>query len=247
MSEKETLSNSGIAETLNLKTVSFAVSQLIERQASLPGIGVIYGPAGYGKSTACVTIANHLRGYYVQMKSAWNRKTLLEKILIEMSIKPAGTISHMLDQICEQLAASSRPLIVDEFDFCLRSASMVELIRDIYEGSQGALFLVGEENIPMRLKKWERFHSRVLIWLQAQPVSIEDARLLAPIYARNIKIDDELLEYFVELSHGSVRRLVVNLAHAQERAHIKGKKELTLSDWDKRETYTGEAPKARRG
>lgn len=249
MGEREMLVNgvAGIAETANVRALSVGLDQLVNRHTALPGIGVIYGPAGYGKSTACVTIANHLRGYYVQMRSLWNRKTLLEKVLIEMSIKPAGTIASMLDQVCEQIAASQRPLIIDEFDFCLRSACMIELIRDIYEGSQGTLLLVGEENIPLRLQKWERFHSRILVWLQAQPVSLADARLLVPIYARDIKIADDLLQYFVDSSNGSVRRLIVNLAHAQTSARVKAKKELALDDWDKRETYTGEAPKARRG
>ncbi|MCG9087420.1 AAA family ATPase, partial [Laribacter hongkongensis] len=91
-----------------------------------------------------------------------------------MSIKPCGTIPALLDQICEQLAASQRPLIIDEFDFALRSDSMVELVRDIYEGSQGTILLIGEEQLPQRLKRWERFHSRVMAWIPALPVSLED-------------------------------------------------------------------------
>lgn len=242
MQEKTEIGNVGVADTQNLTTVGLALSQLIHRQAALPGLAVIYGPSGYGKTTACVAIANQLNGYYVQMRSAWNRKTLLEKILIEMSIRPAGTIAQMLDQVCEQLAASRRPLVIDEFDYCLRSAGMIELIRDIYEASQGTLLLVGEENIPMKLKKWERFHSRILVWLQALPVNFEDAKKLVQIYARHVNIAEDLLKHFTEASYGSVRRLIVNLAQAQEKARVQNKKELCLKDWNTRETYTGEAP-----
>jgi hypothetical protein len=93
----------------------------------------------------------------VQLRSAWSRKTLLEKILFEMGIKPGGTIPALLDQICEQLAASRRPLILDEFDYCADKHGMIELVRDIYEGSQSSLLLVGEE-LPHKLKRFERFH-----------------------------------------------------------------------------------------
>jgi len=244
--EVNSVGAAGVAMTQNITASSVSVGQLLNRQSALPGIGVLYGPAGYGKSTACAYLANQQHGYYVQMRSAWNRKTLLEKILIEMSIRQSGTISAMLDQVCEQLAASRRPLIIDEFDFCLRSAGMIELIRDIYEGSQGALLLVGEENIPIKLRKWERFHSRILVWLQALPASIDDAHKLAPIYARNINIADDLLQMFVDSAQGSARRLVVNLAHAQERARVLNKKTLALADWEARDTFTGEPPKPRR-
>ncbi|SUX31402.1 AAA family ATPase [Chromobacterium violaceum] len=168
MTQPQSLVNR-VANISNLDLVAVAAEKLLSRVDGLPGIGVMYGEAGRGKTIACSALANQTRGYYVQMRSAWSRKTLLEKILFEMGIKPAGTIPNLLDQVCEQIAASRRPLIVDEFDFCLRSDGLVELVRDIYEGSQGTLLLVGEETIPQKLKRWERFHSRVMAWIPALP------------------------------------------------------------------------------
>jgi len=234
-----------IATISNLDLVTVASEKLLSRVDSLPGIGVIYAPSGYGKTIACIALANQARGYYVQMRSAWNRKTLLEKILFEMGIKPAGTIAGMLDMICEQLAASRRPLIIDEFDFCLRTDNMVELVRDIYEGSQGTLLLVGEEMLPKKLKKWERFHSRVMAWIEAMPVSLEDARKLAPIYCPGIKIDDDLMAHIVSIAHGSVRRVCVNLTLIHEQALLQGESEMSQATWGGNDLYTGEAPKRR--
>lgn len=131
------------ASIANLDMVAVAMEKLTGRVQGLPGMGVLYGPPGYGKTVAASAIALATRGYYVQMRSAWSRKTLLEKIIFEMGAKPSGTIPVLLDQICEQLATSGRPLLIDEFDFALRSDAMVELVRDIYEGSQGTILLVG--------------------------------------------------------------------------------------------------------
>ena len=234
-----------IASISNLDLVAVATERLISRVDGLPGMGVIYGEAGRGKTIACTALANQSRGYYVQMRSAWNRKALLEKIQFEMGIKPAGTIAHMLDVICEQLAASRRPLIIDEFDFCLRSDGMVELVRDIYEGSQGTLLLVGEEMLPQKLKKWERFHSRVMAWIPALPVSVADAEKLAPIYCPNVTIASDLLAHIVELAHGSVRRVSVNLTLIHEQAMMQAETEMTLAKWGDNALYTGEAPKRR--
>lgn len=140
-----------IANINNLNLVSVAMEGLVERQEGLPGLGVYYGPSGFGKTTTVVAVANATRAYYVQMRSAWSKKALLEKISIEMSIPVANNVPSLLDAVCEQLAASQRPLIIDEADHAVAKSGMVELIRDIYEGSQAPVMLVGEEMLPNKL------------------------------------------------------------------------------------------------
>ena len=56
---------SQIAQIHNLSLVRTAAERLIGRQSSLPGIAVLYGPAGYGKTTAALSIANETRAYFV--------------------------------------------------------------------------------------------------------------------------------------------------------------------------------------
>ena len=46
-----------IANINNLSLVSIAMQRLINRQDGLPGLGVLYGPSGYGKTTATVAVA----------------------------------------------------------------------------------------------------------------------------------------------------------------------------------------------
>lgn len=232
-----------IAQIHNLELVRTAAERLSSRTAGLPGMAVLYGPAGYGKTTAALAIANENRAYFVQMRSAWGRKALLEKILLEMGAKPHGTIPQMLDQVCEQLATSGRMLMIDEFDYCGRIDGLIELVRDIYEGSQATLLLLGEEMLPQKLKKWERFHSRILSWIPAQPVSINDAAELAPIYCPGVHVASDLLAHLVKLSGGSVRRVSVNLAAVFEAAAVEGWDAVTRATWGDRQIYTGEAPR----
>lgn len=231
------------AQIHNLDLVRTAVERLVNRQATLPGFAVLYAPAGYGKTTALLAVAHETRAYYVAMRSAWSRKTLLQKILTEMGVKPVGTIPDLLDQVCQQLGASGRPLMIDEFDFALRTDNMVELVRDIYEGSQATVILCGEELLPQKLKRWERFHSRVLSWVPAQPVSLHDARVLAPIYAPGIQIADDLLDHLVNIASGSVRRICVNLAGIGDTSALEGWQRVDRTAWASRPLYTGEAPR----
>ncbi|MDR0249903.1 MAG: ATP-binding protein [Burkholderiales bacterium] len=236
----------GIAPLQNMQVVASVLDKMNQRVNGLPGIGVLYGPPGRGKTYACTAIANKQRGYYVQIRSAWNRKTLLEKILFEMGITPENTIAKMLDQIWEQLGLSQRPLILDEVDFCLRNAGMIEIVRDVYEGSQGSMLLVGEENIPQKLKKYERIHSRVIAWVPALPVSFADAELLCRVYCPGVKVEKALLEHIVSIAHGSVRRVCVNLASVKDVAVRDALDTVDLKAVGEGNLYTGEAP-VRRG
>lgn len=235
------------AQIHNLDLVRTAVERLNGRANGLPGLACLYGPAGYAKTTSLLAAAHATRAYFVQMRSAWGRKALLEKILIEISIepnyRPKGTIAQMLDEICEQLGKSGRPLMIDEFDYCAKNEALVELVRDIYEGSQGAIIIAGEEMLPQKLKRFERFHGRVLSWVPAQPVSLADAKLLGPIYAPGIRVADDLLGHLVKLSGGSVRRVCVNLNGIAEKAAVEGWEKVDMKTWADTPIYTGEAPR----
>ena len=232
-----------IAPIANLDLVSIAMSKLIHRQDSLPGLGVYYGPSGFGKTTTIVAVANQTRAYYVQMRSAWGKKALLEKIAFEMGLRPASTVAANLDLICEQMSTSQRPLILDEADHAASRPGMVELLRDIYEGSQAPLMLVGEEMLPNKLKKFERFHGRVLAWVPAQPVTMDDAMKLKTIYSPDIAIADDLMAYVVEIAHGSVRRLCINLVDIQDYAMLHGLDSINRAEWGNQPLYTGDAPR----
>ncbi len=245
MVPEQTLVAPGIAQIANLDITAVALQRLVERNNCLPGLGVLFGPSGWGKTVSCNRLAQVYRGYFVSIKSAWSRKTLLEKILTEMGIKPSGTIPQLLDQVCDQLAASNRPLILDEFDYAARKEPMLELVRDIHDGAQASILMVGEEQLPAKLKKWGRFHSRVLTWVAAQPVSMADARQLVPIYASGLTVTDDLLQKLLDIAQGSMRRVVVNLNAIAEEAGVAGWDVVDAATWGNRPLYTGEAQKRR--
>ncbi|WP_420996207.1 AAA family ATPase [Cupriavidus sp. 30B13] len=236
----------GVAHIGTMDLVSATLQRLDSRRSGLPGMAVLYGPAGWGKTFATNLLAVENRAYYVQMRSAWRSKTLLEKVLFEMGVQHTrATVPALLDMVCEQLGASGRTLILDEFDYATKSDNLIELTRDIYEGSQGSLLLVGEELLPKKLERWERFHSRVLTWAPAQPVTVEDAAKLAAIYAPGLAIDTAVLTHLVEQANGSVRRVSVNLTQLHEHSMLYGLDSIGLADLNSVAIYTGRSPERR--
>jgi hypothetical protein len=239
----------GVAQLANVGLCLAALDKARNRPAHLPGLVTFSGPSGWGKSTAAACIANLRRAYYVEAKSYWTRKAFLETLQLEMGLaskdKPIRkSVARMAVEVAEQLTSSRRPLIIDEMDH-LVDRGAVEIVRDLYEDSQAAILLIGEEELPSKLEAWERFAGRVLEWVQAQPAGLEDAQALRALYCHRVAVADDLLSRLVELAHGSVRRICVNLERIQSEALNEGLDSIDLAAWGARPLYTGAAPRRR--
>ncbi|MEW6427294.1 MAG: AAA family ATPase [Thermodesulfobacteriota bacterium] len=232
------------APLANVSLCYRALQRAMQRPAHLPGMVCFYGPSGFGKSTAATYAALKSRAYYIECKSTWSRKAVLAAILQVMGIQAARTIYEMADQVCEQLATSERPLIIDEMDH-LVDRGAVEIIRDLYEGSGAAILIIGEERLPNKLKRWERFHGRILDWVPAQPADYADCEHLARLYCREVSLAADLLKRIHDVARGSVRRICVNLERVQDEAAASGLDAIDLREWGSRDLYTGEAPARR--
>lgn len=236
-----------VKTTAPLRNVALCMKALERAMNSpehLPRIVSFSGPSGYGKSMSASYVANKYKAYYVECKSSWTKRALLEAIMFQMRIPAIGPIYKLTEQISEQLALSGKPLIVDEMDHIVQR-SAVEIIRDIYEGSKAPILLIGEELMPKRLEKWERFHGRVLEWAYAQPADLQDAKLLASFYCRKTRVQDDLLEAVTKAAKGSVRRVCVNLSRIEDESMGMGLSEIGLKEWGNRQLYTGDVPARR--
>jgi len=226
----------------NVTLASRALERALGRERNLPGIVVLYGPSGWGKSMAASYCNNKFDGVYVECRSYFTKKNFVEAILREMGVRPGRTITEMMEQVSNQLDLSRRPLIIDEMDH-LVDRNALEIVRDLHEMSRGTFLLIGEEQFPRKLKRRsERFHNRVLVWQPAQPASKEDAHQLAAYYCPDVTIADDLLESIRRGSAGVARVICVNLDAVREHCQKEGIKKIDLDAWGKRSLYTGDAP-----
>jgi len=234
----------GKAPLHNVSLCLGVLKKAMNRPRHLPGLVVFYGPSGFGKSTAAAVTVTQTGAYYVQAQSSWTRRAFFLSMLKVMGIVPAKTLYEMGEQIATQLVTSGRALIIDEADH-LVNKGIIEAVRDIYEAALAPVMLIGEENLPGSLKRWERFHGRILDFTPAQPADFDDALALRAMYANKVAVADDLLALVHKASGGSVRRICVNLELIQGVALKEGKTEMGLAVWNGRALFTGEAPARR--
>lgn len=234
-----------VAPLRNVLLLNALINRVQNRDFDLPGLACFFGPSGYGKTKAATWNAQETRAYWVEVKSTWSRKKFAEMILRAMGIAPGRTIGDMVEQIGDQLSRSGRPLLIDEADLIARDG-MIGIVRDIYESSQGTVILIGEENLPQTLRRWERVHNRMLDWVAAQPADLREVGLLARIKCPELQIAPEVQQLVLERSHARARRIVVNLRQIAEYALATGKTTITSADAGKITFFSGEAPEPRR-
>ncbi|VEE17554.1 AAA family ATPase [Ectopseudomonas mendocina] len=238
------MSVSKIVPLTNVGLLASAIDRALQRPVGLPGLVVMFGPSGFGKSVAAACAANQHRAYYVECRDSWTKKAFLLAILRDMAITPARNISEMVDQIAEQLSLSNRPLIVDDVQYLL-DKSAANVLTDLYNASQGTIILIGEEKVASSLSRLERLHNRVLEWVPAQAANLVDVKRLASVSYPNLRLADDLLQDLNNAVKGCLRRVAVNLHRVNSEATASGLEEVDLATWGKRGWFTGAAPARR--
>ncbi|MDI3381028.1 AAA family ATPase [Xenophilus aerolatus] len=230
-----------VAPTSNIGLAHTVMDALTTRAEGLPGIGAFYGPSGVGKSFGAM-YASHpggFNGVYVSCRSFETRRSFAEQVCKAFSIVPKGNIPRLVDEIIQALALSGRPLVVDEVDHIVESRTL-EVIRDLHDASGAAVLLIGEEHLPGKLRRHERFDNRVLVWQPAVRCTAADFDLLAKQYAGAISIDAGLKARVLSETAGITRRVVVNLENIKRWCDRHGVK--VASEGADLELYTGKAP-----
>ncbi len=228
-----------VAPLRNVRAFAAMLDQLVERHPSLPGIGVFHGPSGFGKTMAATQAINRFNAICVEVGFSWTSRVLVDAILRELELARTPTVAEGVQTIIQALGESGRPLIIDEADHLLQKRT-IELVREIHDRTGVPIALIGEEQMPDKMTRWERFHNRVLVWEPAQRADMADLKLLAEIYCDSIEVDEMLLARLLKKCAGVVRRLSVNLARIREEALRRGNQRMTLADWGDQPLWTGQ-------
>lgn len=214
----------------NVIALSEASDALIHRGMGMPGMGLIWGQTGAGKTTAATWLINRVHGVYVRALSTSTPSSFLGSILRELDQEPGGSCAQMVERIVERLATSMRPLFIDETDYVADSKRLTETLRDIHDLSTVPVVLIGMQGIQRKLQHREQLSGRIAQWVEFGPADHEDARALTDGLCE-VEVADDLLERLHSAAGGEVRRICVGLGRIEQHARARSLDRISLADW----------------
>ena len=234
----------------NVSRLKAAGDALINRAMGMPGMGLIWGPTGYGKTTAATWFINQCNGVYIRAMGLWSPKVMLTALARELDLDTKGMNNgEMVEAIIYRLAETGRPLFIDEADYIVESRRLTDTLRDIHDLSTVPVILIGMHGIEKRIRGNEQFTGRIAQWVAFQGADQEDARILADGLCE-VEIRQDLLDALHSAATpkrnpeggAEIRRLVVGLGQIEYHARNRGLDRIALADWPEgRDFFLGQA------
>ncbi len=217
-------------QTTNLRALIRAHQQILSRSPGQPGIAVVHGAAGFGKSTAVLWLSNECNGLQLEASPLWSPRWMLSDIIKELGGSPPYLTQGRYEFIIESLRLDPRPIFIDEADRIARSEVLVETLRAIHDRTRAPIILIGMDQFKKRAAMRPQLHRRIVKEVEFKAMTIEDARLLARELCE-IEIQDDLVADLKERSRGSIGLFRNMLADAETAARKNGAKVLRLADY----------------
>lgn len=230
----------------NIARLMKASGDLLTRTPGTPGIGLIYGQSGLGKTTANAWFVNECNGIYVRALSTWSPATMLQTILRELDLVPDRMrCAAMVNQIVDNLKITGRPLFVDEFDYIVEDKKMTETLRDLHDLSSVPLVLIGMHEVRRKVGLREQFVNRIAQFVEFKPADYEDCRLLCNSMC-DVEVKDDLLLKLYHSCSGVIRLLVIGLDVIERRAKTLGLKAIDSADFGDADFFLMDTSKTRK-
>lgn len=229
-----------------LKTVlalRTAYNDLINRDPGVPGMMLVSGESGTGKTTAIEWLCTQTNGLMVRALSCDTGVTLLTRILLSIDQEPAPHLGlgPMVETIAKYLQKKKRSLFVDECDNLFANPRLLELLRDIHDTSHAPIILIGHAGIERRMQNKQQLFRRISQWSSFVPADIEDARVLARTLCE-VDVDDDLLARVHVETRGNPGLMTVAFSKIEAFGKANRTRKVTLESWGERRLFVN--PKA---
>ena len=230
-----------IAPVKNVRALGEAGRALSERPEGLPGMGIVWGPTGAGKTTGAAWFRNRVDGAYVRAYAVWTPAAMLGAIIHELGGVAARSCARTLDDIIDRLGNRPRPLIIDEADYLISSGRMLETLRDLHDATTAPVVLIGMDGIQRAIQGRRQLTGRITQWLHFRPADLDDAHVLRETLSE-VGPDDALLARLHGAAKGSVRLITAALSRIEAFGKARGLSEVSADVWGDEPFFFGLPP-----
>ncbi len=221
-----------VAPVKNVIALQDVIDSLSNRDYGVPGIGLVHGKSGLGKTTAVTYLFNQINGIYVSMRTTDTATSLLARIMDELGTQPLSRVSKMVDYRVEQMSLHERALFIDEADYLMGDVRMLETVRDIYDATEVPVVLIGMDQIARRISSRKQFYNRISEWAEFKPADLDDVIVMSDALIRSgVRVEHELLDALRSQAAGELRRITIGLKRIEKLALVNELDFVTQSHW----------------
>lgn len=210
-------------ETHNVGNLRRAMSVLTDMERGQPGIGVVQGEAGRGKTMAATEWFATNGGVYLRALEGWTQHAFMQALTWELTGDRPNGVERCRQRLMQRLGDDPRAIIVDEADRL--HIGRIEDLRDIHDLTGCPVLLIGEEGLYPRLHARRRIYSRVTQVVDFAPVSDEDVMLFAR-QAAALNLTPEAAHTLARTAGGSFRMVFGFMLKLEDYAKAQGVNEI---------------------
>jgi hypothetical protein len=144
----------------------------MHRASGMPGMGLIEGQTGYGKTTAAAWLVVRLNAVFVRALATTTPSSLLESICKELGIGKRSSNVQTVEDIVAKLAETGRPLFIDEADYLVGKHRLIETVRDIHDLATVPVILIGMHGFRRKITHLLQLTGRIAEWVEFSPSTV---------------------------------------------------------------------------
>ena len=201
-------------KTNNVKRFITMMNNLQNRAEGVPGMALVYGDPGLGKTRTINWWAFKNNAILVRCTQLMSARWLLSEILEEMGEIYGYKISDCFKLVVRNLLVNPQIIIIDEVDYLTVDSRAVETLRDIHDKTNVPIVLVGMINAKSRLKKFNHLYDRLSEIVKFEKFSKNDIKTIV----------QELSE--VEMTDCAIRYIYTNLNRFRQIVKVINKAEI---------------------
>ena len=201
-------------KTNNVKRFITMMNNLQNRAEGVPGMGLVYGEPGLGKTQTINWWAFKNNAILVRCTQLMSARWLLSEILEEMGEIYGYKISDCFKLVVRNLLVNPQIIIIDEIDYLTVDSRAVETLRDIHDKTNVPIILVGMTSANSRLKKFNHLYDRLSEIVKFEKFSKTDIKTIV----------QELSE--IEMTECAIRYMYSNLNRFRQIVKVINKAEM---------------------
>lgn len=229
----------------NVINAQAAYQTLAQRDLGIPGMMLIHGDPGFGKTTTITWLVNQANGVFVRANATWTANSMLAAIMEELGSDPMHSTAKMLKHIAQRLSESRRPLFVDEANYLGSDKKMLNTLKDIHDMTDVPVLMAGAEGIERKLPHHPTLARRISQWVEFKAADLDDAATLANTVCE-VALAEDLLVHLHRQAKGSMGLMTVGLARIESFARSNGIDQIDAGQWGDRQLFMSRQPGGRR-